>query len=76
MGLYLQESRLMLEEINKKFVEFTTLSLNWPEVKDLNGLEDAKTLFRLANTQFKRALEFYILDGFVTEHVTTKQAIS
>ena len=39
-------------------------------------MNDAKTLFRLANTQFKKALEYYVLDGFVTEHVQIKQGIS
>jgi hypothetical protein len=52
------------------------MNLNWPEVKDLTGLDDAKTLFRLANTQFKKAMEFHVLEGFVTENVTSKQAIS
>jgi hypothetical protein len=43
--------------------------MNWPEIKQMTGMEDAKTLFKLANTQFKKALEYYVLDGFVTEHV-------
>lgn len=46
--------------------------MNWPEVTNLKDLDDSKTLFRLANTQFKRALDYYILDGFVTEHVQIK----
>ena len=50
--------------------------MKWPEITQCKGLDDAKTLFRLANTQFKRALEWYILDGFVTEHVLITQGQS
>lgn len=50
--------------------------MNWPQIKPIENLEDAKSLFRLANTQFKRALSYFVLDGFVTENVTINQAIS
>lgn len=50
--------------------------MNWPEIKNLCGIDDAKTLFKLANTQFKKALEYYVLDGYVTEHVQCQQGIS
>ena len=50
--------------------------MNWPVIKDVTSLDDAKTLFRLANTQFKQALTFFVLDGYVTEHVQIKQHIS
>ena len=43
--------------------------MNWPEIKNLAGMEDAKTLFKLSNTQYKKAMEYYLLDGYVTEHV-------
>lgn len=76
VALYNEGSTLILDKVNEKLVEFPTLAQNWPEVTNMNGLEDAKKLFRLANTQFKKALDVYPLDGFVTEHVTTKQAIS
>jgi hypothetical protein len=39
-------------------------------------MEDAKTLFKLSNTQFKKAMEYYVLDGYVTEHVQAQQGIS
>ena len=50
--------------------------MNWPIISNVKNIDDAKTLFRLANTQFKRALEVYVLDGFVTEHVLMKQGMS
>jgi hypothetical protein len=46
--------------------------MNWPVINGVSNLNDAKTFFRLANTQFKKALDFYLLDGFVTENVTIK----
>ena len=39
------------------------------EIPNIKDIEDAKTLFRLSNTQFKRALDYFVLDGYVTEHV-------
>lgn len=39
-------------------------------------MEDAKLLFRLGNTQFKKALEYFLLDGSVTEHSKIKKDIS
>ena len=50
--------------------------MKWPTITDMKNLDGAKTLFRLANTQFKRALEYYVLDGFVTENVLIKQSMS
>lgn len=32
-------------------------------------LEGCKSLFRQANTQFKKALDVFVLDGYVTEHI-------
>jgi hypothetical protein len=45
-------------------------------IKDFKDIEDAKSLFRLANTQFKRALDYFKLDGRVTEHVQMQQDVS
>jgi hypothetical protein len=50
-------------------VDFPELDMVWPEIKTMKGMSDAKTLFRLSNTQYKKALEYYVLDGYVTENV-------
>ena len=50
--------------------------MKWPELGQVGTIEEAKTMFRLANTQYKRALERFVLDGFVTENVTIKQGMS
>jgi hypothetical protein len=39
-------------------------------------LEEAKTIFRLGNTQLKKALKVFIMDGFVTDHIKITQTIS
>jgi KIF-binding protein len=58
-------------------VEFPELSVKFPsKVDDFKSIEDAKTLFRLANTQFKRSLDYFVLDGYVTEHIQMKQDVS
>lgn len=76
MQLLASEKELLMDKVSEKFIEFQELEMNWPEIKQMNSLDDGKTLFRLANTQFKKALDYYVLDGFVTEHVQIKQGIS
>jgi len=56
-------------KVEQKFVEFPELKMKWPEINNISNLEDAKKMFRLANTMFKKALSVFVLDGFVTEHV-------
>ena len=46
--------------------------MKWPEIPNVTSADDAKTLFKLANTQYKKSMEYYVLDGYVTEHVTIK----
>jgi len=46
--------------------------MKWPEIKDIKSMDDGKTLFKLANTQYKKSMDYYVLDGYVTEHVTIK----
>ena len=65
-----------VDKISERFVEFPELDMKWPEIAQCKTIDDAKTLFRLANTQYKRALERFVLDGFVSEHVVIKQGIS
>jgi len=51
----MNQRELISEIVQKKFVEFPELDLKFPTVKDVNDLDEAKLLFRLANTQFKKA---------------------
>ncbi len=47
-----------------------------PEVKVLQNMDDLKSAFRQANTQYKKSLEYFVLDGYVTEHIQIKEDIS
>ena len=43
---------------------------------DIQNLEDAKSIFRKGNTQLKRALQVFVMDGYVTDHIKITQTIS
>ena len=46
-------------------------------ISNLTDIEQAKILFRVANAQFKKALEFYTLEkGYLKEHIEIKQDMS
>ena len=67
-----------LEELlnKKKFVIENMKEIQFPEIKDVHNLEEAKSLFRKGNTQLKRALEIFVMDGYVTDHIKITQTIS
>ena len=62
--------------VNKKIFTFNTLNIVWPQIKDVINIEQAKSLFRLANTQFKKALNFYNIKDYIFEHIQICQSIS
>ena len=62
--------------VNKKIFTFNTLNIVWPQIKDVINIEQAKSLFRLANTQFKKALEFYNTKEYIFEYIQICQNIS
>jgi hypothetical protein len=62
--------------VNKKIFTFNTLNIVWPQIKDVVNIEQAKSLFRLANTQFKKALNFYNINDYIFEHIKICQYIS
>ena len=72
VSLYANGAELDQEKVSRKDVEFPELEMKWPEIEDVKSMDDAKTLFKLANTQYKKSMEYYILDGYVTEHVVIK----
>jgi len=41
---------MQLEMVEAKFIEFPELGMNWPVISQVKTIDDAKTLFRLANT--------------------------
>ena len=47
-----------------------------PEIDEIRNFESALAVFRRARAEFVKALEFYVLDGYVTDHITLQQEIS
>ena len=73
----ISEEKNLYELLNKKHFEINVLKdIKFPEIKDVENLEEAKSLFRKGNTQLKRALNIFIMDGYVTEHIKISQTIS
>ena len=62
--------------VNKKIFTFNTLNIVWPQIKDVINIEQAKSLFRIANTQFKKALTLYTIENYPLEYIQICQNIS
>ena len=67
--VFLAENDDLNTRVNKRIITFSNMTLKWPKIEDIRNIEQAKQIFRLSNTQLKRALEFFKLDGHVTEHI-------
>ncbi len=74
--LWISENEELALIVNRRIFNFTTLNIVWPKVEDIRDIEHAKLLFRLANTQFKKSLEYFLLDGWVSEHIAISKDIS
>eukprot|EP01017_Pseudomicrothorax_dubius_P019360 TRINITY_DN2127_c0_g1_i17.p1 TRINITY_DN2127_c0_g1~~TRINITY_DN2127_c0_g1_i17.p1 ORF type:complete len:533 (+),score=119.46 TRINITY_DN2127_c0_g1_i17:72-1670(+) len=58
-------------------IRFESSKVEFP-VKKLprDNIEDYKTIFRICNTQFKKSLQTFVLDGYVTEHISIIRSLS
>jgi hypothetical protein len=74
--LWISESEELYSIVNRRIFTFSNLNILWPKIDDIRDLEQAKVLFRLANTQYKKALEYFVLDGYVSENITINKDIS
>ena len=63
-------------EINQQLLVLPMLSASWKELIFPTDIEAAKEIFKIANNHFKIALEYFIIDGYVTEHIEMKKDIS
>eukprot|EP00743_Colponemidia_sp_Colp-15_P005870 GILK01006309.1.p1 GENE.GILK01006309.1~~GILK01006309.1.p1 ORF type:complete len:568 (+),score=84.43 GILK01006309.1:43-1704(+) len=54
-------------------VIFPSLSIAWTEVTFANAFEQARELFKKGNSWFQKAVKYFILEGFVTEHISILQ---
>ena len=64
------------EACNRSLLMFEGFDQPFPAMVLASDLEECKSIFRTANTQYKKALEVYVLDGFVTEHIDILHAQS
>jgi len=67
--VFLSENEDLNTRVNKRIITFSNMTLKWPKIEDIRNIEQAKQIFRLSNTQLKRSLEFFKLDGHVTENI-------
>ncbi|MCQ2817587.1 MAG: hypothetical protein MJ252_10015 [archaeon] len=75
-NIFISQNEELSSIVNKRIFTFSNLNIIWPKIEDITNLEQAKSLFRLSNTQFKKALEYYKLDGYVTEHIQINRDLS
>ena len=71
-----EELKEIQKIINLKELTFDTINwafiyLDFPKSK-----EEILKLFRTSNTQYKKSMSFFVLDGYVTEHIAMSQEIS
>jgi hypothetical protein len=63
-------------QIASQVLLFEPLSVPWPSLVPPQDLNSAKELFKQAFTHLKTALEFFVIDGYVTEHIELKRDMS
>lgn len=64
------------EQLHQQLLVLPMLTAQWKEVVFPFEIEAAKEVFKVANTHFKVALEYFVIDGYVTEHIEMKKDIS
>lgn len=74
--IWISENEELYSIVNKRIVTFNNMNILWPKVEDIRDIEQAKLIFRLGNTQFKKALEYFKLDGYVSEHINISRDTS
>ena len=62
--------------INKKTIIFEGLKVDFLPLKVPKAIEEINSIFRQMNTQFKKALKLFVLDGFVSEYIQIVRDLS
>lgn len=62
--------------INNEKLKFEGVKIQFPLSKLYCSYDDIKTLFKMIMTEYRKALEVYPLDGFVTEHCNVIKEMS
>lgn len=63
-------------QVGRQLLQFKEFAQPFPHLVLPADLEGCKSLFRQANTQLKKAIEVFVLDGYVTEHLEILHAQS
>ncbi|CAG9318986.1 unnamed protein product [Blepharisma stoltei] len=71
-----QEKAPIPESVYQQCMIFEPLNIPFPRIEPPLNIDSAKELFKLANTSFKHALDYFVIDGYVTEHIEMKRDIS
>ena len=56
--------------------KFTWKGRTCPNIDEIFNFKTALGVFRRSRAEFEKSLEFYVLDGYVTDHITVQQEIS
>lgn len=70
------EVKMLEDFINMEELVFDDNIVTFPKNKVYRDVNDIKTLFKMAMTQYKKAMAIFVLDGFVTEHVNIVRQMS
>lgn len=62
--------------INKQQLKFDGVNIEFPTTKIYQTYDEVKTLFKMIMTEYRKALEVYPLDGYVTEHCNVIKEMS
>ena len=66
----------LITHINRESLSFKDMPVKFPVNKVHKDIDGVKSLFRMALTEYKKALQVYVMDGFVTDHVQIQKCIS
>jgi KIF-binding protein len=64
------------EQLNEQLLVLPMLSAQFIPQVFPTEIESAKEVFKIANGHFKTALEYFVIDGYVTEHIEMKKDVS
>jgi len=70
------EDKEAQEALNRKTIVFTNGTTEFVEFKMPKTTEDISSIFRQMNTQLKKAMKHYELDGYVTEYIQIARDLS
>lgn len=71
-----KERNQLVSHMNTQALKFEGVKIHFPQTKLYSTYEEVKILFKMAMTEYKKAMEVYPLDGYVTEHCNIVKEVS